>query len=384
MTESLQQQTATADVLKVISRSTFDLQAVLDTLVKSAVQLCEADMGHIARPNESGFFQIKAHFGLSTDLKEELERIRFKPGRKGVTSRALLERTTVQIVDAATDPEYKLSKLLSVSDYHSMIGTPLLREGIPIGVFGLARHAVRPFTDKQMALLTTFADQAVIAIENARLFDEVRARTEELSEALRQQTATADVLQVIGGSAFNLQPVFDTVAESSVKLCDAERAMIWRYDGELLRMVGQHREQALHARKPVDLWTTQKCCPQPHRPNSSRRQFERSGNQLRQGNARVPPQRQPSKRPGMRATTLPPSFRGFGQPFTLVAPRGPGRGYLPCSSRPPLGRAGSSHRRRDPADIVERTKLQKSFACISTEGRFRPQILEGTSLGDDA
>ena len=235
--ELLQQQTATADVLKVISRSAFDLQVVLDTLIKSAVQLCEADIGQIARPSEAGFFQTQAHFGFSPKLKEELERTPFKPGRGSVTSRALLERTTVQIVDAQTDPEYKLSKAQKLGGYRSMIATPLLREGSPIGVLALARCAVRPFTDKQMALLTTFADQAVIAIENARLFDEVRARTDELSETLRQQTATADVLEVISRSAFDLQPVFNTVAESSVKLCDAERAFIHRYDGELLRMV---------------------------------------------------------------------------------------------------------------------------------------------------
>ena len=235
--ESLQQQTATADVLKVISRSAFDLQVVLDTLVKSAVQLCEADIGQIARPSEAGFFQTQAHFGFSPELKEELERVPFKPGRGSVTSRALLERTTVHIVDAETDPEYKLSKAQKLGSYRSMIATPLLREGNPIGVLGLARCSVRPFTDKQMTLLTTFADQAVIAIENARLFDEVRARTDELSEALRQQTATAEVLQVISGSAFDLQPVFDTVVESSARLCEADQAMILRFDGELLRMV---------------------------------------------------------------------------------------------------------------------------------------------------
>ena len=138
--------------------------------------ICEAEQGHIARPTESGFFQAQANFGFSPELKEEVERIPFKPARDSVTGRALLERTTVQIVDAETDPEYKLSKLQSLGGYHSMIGTPLLREGTPIGVFGLARRSVRPFTDKQMALLTTFADQAVIAIENARLFEEVQAR----------------------------------------------------------------------------------------------------------------------------------------------------------------------------------------------------------------
>jgi len=234
--ESLQQQTATADVLKVISRSTFNLQAVLDTLVESAARLCEADQGQIARPSEAGFFQSQASYRFSTESKEEIERTPFRAGRDSMIGRVLLERATVHLLDAQTDPDYKLTKVLKLGGYRTMLGVPLLREGALIGVLGLARCSVKPFTAKQIELAETFADQAVIAIENVRLFDEVQARTQDLSESLQQQTATADVLKVISHSAFDLKSVLQTLVESAARLCDADKGTITRQiDGVFYR-----------------------------------------------------------------------------------------------------------------------------------------------------
>jgi GAF domain-containing protein len=232
LSESLQQQTATADVLKVISRSAFDLQKVLDTLTESACKLCDAEGATIWRPVGDGF-KMAAMFGQSPEDGAALKQIVNKPGRATCVGRALLEGRTVHIRDAMADPEYNAPGILAVRGNRAMIGVPLLREGAPIGVLVLTRTVARPFTEQQIALATTFADQAVIAIENVRLFNETK-------EALEQQTATSEILRVISSSPTDIRPVLDTVAECAARLCGSSDVAIFRRDGDRLRLVAHH------------------------------------------------------------------------------------------------------------------------------------------------
>ena len=238
--ETLQQQTATADVLKVISRATFDLPKVLNTLLESAARLCEADKGAIFRPTNDSSYYVAASYRHTAEYDEHQKHMTFAPGRSGVVGRVLLKGNSVQIPDVLADPEYTFREIARVGDFRTIVGVPLLREGVPIGVFALQRAAVRPFTETQIRLVETFADQAVIAIENVRLFEAEQQRTHELTESLEQQTASSEVLQVISSSPGDLQPVFETMLQNAVRICDAKFGNIFRWDGDALHLVATH------------------------------------------------------------------------------------------------------------------------------------------------
>jgi len=227
LSESLQQQTATADVLKVISRSTFDLQVVLETLTESAARLCGADMAAIIRQKGDAYYWA-ATYGLTPEVSDDLKTVRLEPQRGSTVGRVLLEGKTTHISDVLEDPEYTYLAEQKRVGFRTSLGVPLLREGIPIGIALLMRKTVRPFNESQIDLVETFADQAVIAIENVRLFDEVQTRTGELADALQQQTATAEVLKVISRSAFDLNMVLQTLVEAAAKLCEADQGTIAR------------------------------------------------------------------------------------------------------------------------------------------------------------
>jgi len=244
LTESLQQQTTIADVLKVISHSTFDLQAVLDTLVESAARLCEAEMVAIAQPRGEFFRQI-ASYGFSAKYNEFMARSPIPMGRGSLSGRVLLEGKAVHIPDVQADPNYTLLDAKEFN-FRTMLGVPLLREGTPIGVIVLERSTVRPFTNKQIELLTTFADQAVIAIENVRLFEAEQQRTRELSESLEQQTATSEVLRVISRSTGDPTPVFEAMLQNAVRMCGAEFGNLLLCEGDTFRIGANHGAPAAY------------------------------------------------------------------------------------------------------------------------------------------
>jgi two-component system, NtrC family, sensor kinase len=238
--ESLQQQTATADVLKVISRSAFDLQTVLDTLVESAARLCEADMAVITRQKGDVYYRAGS-YGFTPQFMDYVKDIPVKPERATITGRTLLEGKVIHVPDVHADPDYTFSEVQKLSgDPRTFLGVPLLREGNPVGALVLLRRTMRPFTGKQIELVSTFADQAVIAIENVRLFDEVQAKTSELSESLTYQTGSGNILRVIASSPTDVKPVLKAIVDSASEICEAIDAAVLLKDGNDLRFSEHH------------------------------------------------------------------------------------------------------------------------------------------------
>ena len=243
--ESLQQQTATADVLKVISRSTFDLQTVLETLTELAARLCDAKMATIARQEGDAYYYATT-YGFPKEVNEFLKSVPYVPGRGNAIGRSLIEGQTVHIPDVLADPEYTMRETQQKAGFRTVLCVPLLREGRPIGVIGLLRSEVRPFSDREIELVTTFADQAVIAIENVRLFEAEQQRTRELTESLEQQTATSEVLRVISSSPGELEPVFETLLANAVRVCGAKFGVLFLPEGD-----DAYRSVALHGAPPA-------------------------------------------------------------------------------------------------------------------------------------
>ena len=235
---ALEQQTATSELLKVIGRSTFDLQPVFETLAENAVRLCEAERAIVWRFEHQALTAVVTH-NASPEFRAFLEANPIAPGRGSATARAALERRTMHVPDAQADTEYTyVSRQLD--PVRNVLAIPMLRADELLGVITIYRYEVRPFSDSQVTLLETFADQAAIAIENARLLTELQAKNSELSETLEQQTATSEILKVISQSPTDAGPVFEVIVQSACRLCEGVFANAIRFDGELMHNMAQH------------------------------------------------------------------------------------------------------------------------------------------------
>jgi GAF domain-containing protein len=230
LTEALEQQTATSEVLKVISRSTFDLQPVLETLIENATKLCDAHQGTIWR-FDGEVFRVGALYAPTPEYKEFWQPAELRPGRDSAVGRVGLEQRAVQILDALADPEYQMAEVQKIAGYRTIMGIPMLREGILIGAFSLWRTEVRAFTDKQIDLVTTFADQAVIAIENVRLFNELQARTQELGQTVEELQTLGEVSRAVS-SSLDLRQVLDAIVGHAARLAGADGCGIFEFNPE--------------------------------------------------------------------------------------------------------------------------------------------------------
>jgi GAF domain-containing protein len=226
LTDALEQQTATGEVLRVIASSPTELQPVLDTVIANAVRLIGAEQGHIRR-YDGEFLQMAAYYKVSAEGAAAFQEKPVRPGRETGPGRAFLERKAIHIPDVELDPSFELPPVR----FRTALAVPMLREGIAIGTISIWRETVAPFTERQIELVTTFADQAVIAIENVRLFQEIQDRNAELREALEHQTATAEVLGIISRSPTDVQPVLNSIVESAAKVCGIDDVLLRLREG---------------------------------------------------------------------------------------------------------------------------------------------------------
>jgi GAF domain-containing protein/CheY-like chemotaxis protein len=241
LTEALEQQTATAEILRAISGSTTDVQPVFEAIAENAVRLSGALFGSVQRFDGELIHEAALHNYSPAALEFSRRNFPIRPSRQAFSGRAILDRAVVHVPDVSQDRERLHARALAeVVGVRSALSVPMLREGSPIGAITVFRNAVGPFSDKHIALLQTFADQAVIAIENARLFRELEARNADLTEALDRQTATAEILRVIGTSPTDAQPVFEGIARSGVRVCGALGCVVFVVEGDMLQVAATH------------------------------------------------------------------------------------------------------------------------------------------------
>ena len=233
--EAREQQVATSEVLRVISRSAFALEPVLETLLENAVRLCAASRGSVYR-FDGKLLRHAISFNVSPETAEFFDRNPIAPGRYSVAARAALERRTQHIPDILADPDYTFG-VYQVEPIRTALAVPMMKGDDLIGAFTIWKLEVQPFSDRQIEVVTTFAHQAVIAIENVRLLTELQGRNADLSQALDRQTATSEILRVISGARDDLQPVFDTIVRSAVRLCGASHGGVYRFDGAFVHAV---------------------------------------------------------------------------------------------------------------------------------------------------
>ena len=250
--EALEQQTATSEVLRVINSSPGNLEPVFATMLAKAVRLCRANFGNVYRWDGDTLNLVAAH-NTPLALVEHRRRSPYRPSSRSPLGRLIETKTAVHVVDAAAEQAYTEQRepgfvgTVELGGIRTYVAVPLIKDNELVGLLTVYRQEVRPFTDKEIELVTSFANQAVIAIENARLLSELRQRTTDLTqrttdltESLEQQTATSDVLRVISSSPGDLQSVFDAMLENAVRICNAKFGIIYRWDGELLHLLAAH------------------------------------------------------------------------------------------------------------------------------------------------